>query len=90
MRRRRWFGLVDPREPDSWITGCAHVISSEMREKVRKDLTFSAVLANPEAYEGETIVWGGKVIDTLNEEGLTLIKILQIPIDFRECLRTKK
>jgi len=53
-----------------------------MREKARKDLSFSAVLANPEAYEGETVIWGGEVINTLNEEGLSLIKVLQIPIDY--------
>jgi outer membrane lipoprotein len=82
MNRRREFefllfiGLI------CWLTSCAHVISSGMREHARSDLAFSAVLANPEAYEGETVIWGGKVIDTLNEEGLTLIKTLQIPIDF--------
>jgi outer membrane lipoprotein len=84
MNENRWWrffvliGLI------IWLTGCAHVISSEMRAKVRSDLTFSAVLANPDAYEGETIIWGGQVIDTRNEEGFTLIKVLQIPIDYTE------
>jgi outer membrane lipoprotein len=65
-----------------WLTGCAHVISSEMRAKARNDLPFSAVHANPEAYAGEIIIWGGKIIDTLNEKDQTLIKVLQIPIDY--------
>jgi outer membrane lipoprotein len=82
MNRKQWFGLLIILGLMSWLTGCAHVISSEMRGTARKDLPFSAVLANPEVYEGETIIWGGQVIDTLNEEGLTLIKVLQIPIDY--------
>jgi outer membrane lipoprotein len=65
-------------------TACAHVMSSEVRAKVRKDLTFSAVLANPDGYRGETVIWGGQVIETLNEPGSTFIKILQIPLDFTE------
>jgi outer membrane lipoprotein len=82
MNRKRWFGFLILIGIISWLSGCAHVISSGMREQARKDLSFSAVLANPEAYEGETVIWGGTVINTLNEEGLTLIKVLQIPIDY--------
>lgn len=63
-------------------SACAHVISSEVRAKAQKDLSFPAVLAHPDAYRGETVIWGGQVIDTLNEPGATFIKILQIPLDF--------
>ena len=71
-------------------SACAQVMSSEVRAKARKDLSFSAVLANPEAYRGETVIWGGQVIDTLNEPGSTLIKILQIPLDFTARRRRSK
>lgn len=84
MNENRWWRLLVLIGLIIWLTGCAHVISSEMRAKVRSDLTFSAVLANPDAYEGETIIWGGQVIDTRNEEGFTLLKVLQIPIDYTE------
>jgi outer membrane lipoprotein len=67
-----------------WLSGCAHVISYEERAKARKELPFSVILANPEAYQGETVIWGGKIIDTVNEQGMTLIKVLQIPLDFLE------
>lgn len=66
------------------MTACAQVISSEVRAKARKDLSLPAVLANPEAYQGETVIWGGKVIETRNEPGATLIRILQIPLDFTQ------
>jgi outer membrane lipoprotein len=82
MKRTQGFQFLVILSVLPWLTGCAHVISAQMRDAARKDLPFSVVLANPEAYEGVTIIWGGQVIDTLNEEGLTLIKVLQIPIDY--------
>jgi outer membrane lipoprotein len=84
MSEKRWWKVLILIGLISWLTGCAHVISSEMRARARNDLAFSAVLANPDAYAGETIIWGGQVIDTLNVEGLTLIKVLQMPIDYTE------
>jgi outer membrane lipoprotein len=84
MKRKQCFEFLIILSLLSWLTGCAHVISSEMRGAARKDLPFSAVLANPRAYEGVVVIWGGQVIDTLNEEGLTLIKVLQIPLDYAE------
>ena len=63
-------------------TGCAHMMSSELRAKANKELSFPAVRANPEAYLGETVIWGGKVIETLNEPSVTFIRILQTPLDF--------
>jgi outer membrane lipoprotein len=67
-----------------WTTGCAHVISADLRTKARQDLSFATVLANPEAYQGTTVIWGGRIIDTLNEENKTLIKVLQMPLDFTD------
>ncbi|MHC1742163.1 MAG: Slp family lipoprotein [Syntrophobacteraceae bacterium] len=64
------------------LTGCAHVISYDLREKARGDLSFSAVLQNPDSYRDETVVWGGKIIETVNLEGSTEIKVLQMPLDY--------
>jgi outer membrane lipoprotein len=63
------------------LVGCAHVISADLREKSRSDLIFSSVLHNPDGYRGETVVWGGKIIETVNQEGSTAIKVLQMPLD---------
>ena len=84
MNSKRWLWYLILTGVIFLPSACAQVMSSEVRAKVRKDLSFSAVLANPEAYRGETVIWGGQVIDTLNEPGSTLIKILQIPLDFTE------
>lgn len=65
-----------------FLSGCAHAVSYEMRQKVNKDISFPAILRNPEAYRGETVILGGKIIETINHEGNTVIKVLQIPLDF--------
>jgi outer membrane lipoprotein len=63
-------------------SGCAHVIASNLRMQVPKDLTFAAVLKDPDRFRGEMVIWGGRIIETVNEEGYTRIKVLQIPLDF--------
>lgn len=63
------------------LAGCAHVVSSAMREKARPDLTFSTVLGNPDAYKGETVIWGGVIIGVINRENDTLIKVLETTLD---------
>lgn len=64
------------------MTGCAHVISSEMREMAKSRPSFSAALANPEAYKGQTVIWGGIILDTINREDATLIVVLETPLDY--------
>ena len=61
--------------------GCAHVVSPEMRQKAEGGPEFSAVLGNPDAYRGKTVIWGGIILDTINQEDSTLIKVLQTPLD---------
>ncbi len=63
------------------LTGCAYVISSEVRETARKDLTFPMVFQDPEAYKGETVIWGGVIIDTQNRQDGTTLTILETPLD---------
>lgn len=84
MKGKKWFEFLIILSLFFWMTGCAHVISSQMREAARRDLPFSAVRSNPESYQGQTVIWGGQILDTLNEEGLTLIKVLQIPLDYTD------
>lgn len=64
------------------LSGCAHAISSELRQQSRKDLPFSAVLRNPDVYLGQTVIWGGRIIETVNRENETLVKVLQMPLDY--------
>lgn len=64
-------------------TGCAHVISPEVRETAREDLTLAMVLQNPSAYLGETVVWGGIILNTLDQRDGTVITVLETPLNIR-------
>lgn len=67
------------------LSGCAHVISSELRSKADVSLTFSSVLLNPDRYKGKLVIWGGEVIQTVNQkDGTTVIEILQRPLNGEE------
>jgi outer membrane lipoprotein len=63
------------------MSGCAHVISSELRSKADTALTFSEAFKNPDAYQGKIVVWGGEILETVNQkDGTTLVEVLQRPL----------
>jgi len=42
------------------LTGCTrYPISELLREKARRELTFSMVQADPSAFRGSLVIWGG-------------------------------
>ena len=66
------------------LSGCAHVISQNLRDQTDPSLTFTEVFQNPTAYKGKTVVWGGEIIETVNQkEGETLIEVFQRPLTWR-------
>jgi len=72
------------------ISGCAYPISKELRQEVRKDLTFSMVLQDPTAYVGSIVLWGGKIIETRNVKDGSEILVLEIPLDYQEMPESEK
>jgi len=66
------------------LSGCAHVISKELRAKSNLSLTLSQVRQNPETFKGKWVVWGGEIIETVNQqEGMTQIEVFQKPLGWR-------
>jgi outer membrane lipoprotein len=65
------------------LTGCAPVISEQLREQVTKELTLSVVAKDLEAYIGKMVVWSGVIISSVNLKGGTMIEVLQKPADMR-------
>jgi outer membrane lipoprotein len=64
--------------------GCAHVISKDLRIKTEPSLTFSQVHQDPDKHKGKWVVWGGEVIETVNQkDGTTQIEVFQKPLDRR-------
>ena len=65
-----------------FLSGCAHVISRDLRDTADLSLTLSQVKQNPETYKGKTVVWGGEIIQTENQrDGTTLIEVFQRPLN---------
>ena len=62
-------------------SGCAPVISKELRTQIATDITFRQVRENPDAYKGTLLLWGGIIVGAKNVEGGTLIEVLQKPTD---------
>ena len=66
------------------LQGCLP-ISKELRAQADKTLTFRQVFQNPDAYQGKIVIWGGEVVETINQkDGTTLIIVLQHPLDWTQ------
>ena len=64
-----------------FLSGCAHVISKDLRGKTDPTFTFREVFQNPNAYQGRTVIWGGDIVQTINQkDGTTLIEVFQRPL----------
>jgi outer membrane lipoprotein len=66
------------------FSGCTP-ISKELRAQTDRTVSFRQVFQNPEANKGKIVIWGGEIIETINQkDGTTLIVILQRPLDWME------
>jgi outer membrane lipoprotein len=66
------------------LQGCLP-ISKQLRAQADRTLTFQQVFQNPETYKGRIVIWGGDIIETINQkDGTTLIVVLQRPLDWTE------
>jgi outer membrane lipoprotein len=52
--------------------------------RVDSSLTSREVFQNPDAYEGKTVVWGGRIIQVLPQDDTTYVEILQMPLGWRK------
>lgn len=67
------------------FSGCAHVISKDLRAKSDLSLTLAQVRLNPEVFKEKWVVWGGEIIDTVNQkDGTTQIEVFQRPLGWGE------
>ncbi len=62
------------------FSGCTP-ISKELRAQTDRTVGFQQVFQNPEACKGKIVIWGGEIIETINQkDGTTLIVVLQRPL----------
>jgi len=66
------------------MMGCAHVISKDLRAKTDISLAFNQVYQNSDIYKGKWVVWGGEIIEAVNQkDGTTQIEVFQKPLGWR-------
>ncbi|MBP1698779.1 MAG: outer rane lipoprotein Slp [Deltaproteobacteria bacterium] len=66
------------------LSGCAHVISKDLRIKSDPSLTLGQVRQNPDALKEKLVIWGGEIIETVNQrDGTTQIEVFQRPLGWR-------
>ena len=65
------------------FSGCASIISKQLRKQVAKELTLQVVLKDPDAYRGKTVLWSGVIISSVNLKEGTMIEVLQKPADMQ-------
>jgi len=73
------------------LAGCASPITGTLRQEAAPGFTFAMVFANPDAYQGDTVIWGGSIIQTINTKEGSSVYILQTSLGWRdrpESIRT--
>jgi outer membrane lipoprotein len=65
----------------SLSTGCAPVISKQLRDRVDTSLRVAQVRKDPEAYRGKWVMWGGVIVGAKNTKGGTVIEVLNTSIN---------
>lgn len=63
------------------LSGCASYPISKNLKKEAKPVTLAQVTSDPAAVTGTTVIWGGRIIDTLNDTNGGAIYILELPLD---------
>jgi outer membrane lipoprotein len=64
------------------VMGCAAGISKQSRSMVTYTGSFSELQKTPDAYKGEVVMMGGRIIETKASSPLSEITILQLAIDY--------
>ncbi len=59
------------------LSGCAHVISEQVRLEVDTSLDYRTLAADPQAYAGRMVLLGGTIVQTTPRTGDTEIEVVQ-------------
>ena len=62
------------------LAGCAGSISKEAQSQISYFGPFNTVQQQPEKYQGEIVMWGGKVINTHAKNNATEMVVLQLDL----------
>lgn len=77
MKTIRWFAVGSLLA----LTGCAGVISKELRAQALPIRGLAEIRANPDPFKGRTVILGGEIIETRNQPQGTTLMVLAKPLD---------
>ena len=66
-----------------FISGCAHVMSKDILQKVNSEVTFAELQKAPQAYREKVVLLGGVIVKTVNKNDGTLLEVYQTEINRR-------
>ncbi len=65
--------------------GCASsIVPPALQHEVVPGLDLATVKQNQAAHRNQVVLWGGRIIKTINKKRGTLIELLQLPLDYEE------
>jgi len=64
------------------LAACAPV-SQEIRREAEASAPFSEIRKNPEKFKGAVVLWGGVIIETVNRQDSTSVRVMQTALDFQ-------
>jgi outer membrane lipoprotein len=64
-------------------SGCAHVVSKELRDRAEKEIAPVNLMKDPDAYKGRIVILGGVIASSINTKEGTYIEVVQKPLDYR-------
>ena len=63
------------------LSGCAtYPVATNLRQQA-KPLTLSQVTESPGASQGTIVIWGGRIIKTVNDVNHSAVYVLKLPLD---------
>jgi len=78
MRKFIFFAMI------ALLSGCTSIISGNVLKGVDRGLTLELVQANPNAFKGKRVLWGGLIVSTTNLENVTEIEVLETALAYND------
>lgn len=58
--------------------------SNEVMQEVTRDIAFNEVIKAPDSLKGESVIWGGVIIETIARKDDSLVIVRQTDLDFQK------
>lgn len=66
-----------------FFISCAHVVSTQIRDRAEKNILHIALFHEPDAYIGKIVILGGAIVSSKNTEEGTFIEVVEKPLNYR-------